>query len=209
MLSLLTRQRGKLNPLWHKALHPALHCMCQHHYLSRRVPLLIKMNGHLMTGVVSFNVMFVFIFHPNIPLSEDSRVYKPSLQPSRVTLTTQKCPQSTPTQAFHSSITVSPNLSLSLFLCRFHSPPSLFLQTTFALDISSKTDRGCYMRSRLYYVQPRVSSPTLRLLLVADTHRAMYHPGDFSCWVGHLRCWQRLSEHFRAIEIQWSRICIV
>lgn len=62
-----------------KKMVPAFQFVCQQRYLSSRVSLLIKMNGRLMTGVVSFNVTFVFIFHPNIPLSEDSRVYETSL----------------------------------------------------------------------------------------------------------------------------------
>lgn len=64
---------------------------CQHLYLSGRLSVLIKMNEHLMTGVVSFNVTFMFIFHPNIPhltLSEDAIVYKPTLQSCKVTIST-------------------------------------------------------------------------------------------------------------------------
>lgn len=71
MLNLLVGQnvRGKMFLVFQP--------VCQHHYLSCSVSLLIKMNGYLMTRFVSLNVTFVFIFHPNIPLTVDSRVYKP------------------------------------------------------------------------------------------------------------------------------------
>lgn len=57
-------------------------------YLSSWVSGLIKMNGRLTTGPVSFNVTLVFIFLANIPLSEGRQVYKLSLQTSRVAVDT-------------------------------------------------------------------------------------------------------------------------
>lgn len=74
-----------------KKMAPVFQFVCQLRYLSSRLSLLIKMNGSLMTGAVSLNVTFVFIFRPNIPLSEDCAVYKPWRQSSRVTITTRRC----------------------------------------------------------------------------------------------------------------------
>ncbi len=116
------------------------------------VSLLIKMNGHLMARVVSFNVTFVFIFHPNIPLSEDSRVYKPSLQSSRVTITTQL-------YSF-SHFPLLP-LFISLYLPVFCSPPFLSYSVYFALLLSPKTDWRYRIESRLCYLRVIFYSPTV------------------------------------------------
>lgn len=103
--------QGKKNPLL-----PASVCASTTIYQSW-VSLLIKTNGRLMTGVVSFNVTFVFIFHPDIPLSEDSGVYKPTLQSSRVTITTVK---RRPQPCSFSSFSLSDAL-------RYLPPPHFFL----------------------------------------------------------------------------------
>lgn len=84
-----------------------------------------------MTGAVSFNVTFVFIFHPNIPLSEDCRVYKPSLQSSGVTITFTFL-------LLHYGF--SHFLFLSLYLPVFVLSRFLSSNLGFALLLSPKTD---------------------------------------------------------------------
>lgn len=147
---------------------PVFQFVCQHHYLSSWVSLLIKMNGRLMTGVVSFNVTFVFIFHPNIPLSEDSRVYKPSLQSSRVTITTVN-----PNHSLADFLTFSfcRSLYLSISLC--FTLPLLSYNLCFASITKRQIDTIALGAD--YVTRESFSTLPLLLLLVANTHRAIYH----------------------------------
>lgn len=152
---------------------------CQHLYLSSRASLLIKMNGCLMTGVVSFNVIFMFIFHPNIPhitLSEDSSVYKPSQQSSRVTTTALRFP----------SLSLS---SISLYLPVFPCPrPLLSYNLCFAfLCFNHQRWANALASHSDYITHDSFSSFPLLLLLVANTHTERYITweaawGTFKYW---------------------------
>lgn len=96
--------------------------MCQHRYLSSRVSVLIKMNGCLTTRVVSFNVTLVFIFHRNIPLSQDSTVYKPFLELSVVTISAARANHGL---AAFLTFSLRLPLYLSISMCRPASVSSL------------------------------------------------------------------------------------
>ena len=147
---------------------PVFQFVCQLRYLSSRLSLLIKMNGSLMTGAVSLNVTFVFIFRPNIPLSEDCRVYKPWRQASRVTITTRLCILSL-TFSFRGS------LYLSISPC---FPPSLPSSFFFIVCFASLTkDRADAISPRPDYITYESLSalPPLLLLLVPNTLWAIYH----------------------------------
>lgn len=107
---------------------PVFQFVCQHFYLSSRVSLLIKMNGHLTTGAVSFNVTFVFIFHPNIPLSEfiNRRCSRPGLQsPHGLTAFLSL--------SFSAALYISPSPRVFCY-------PLLSYNLCFALLLSPKTD---------------------------------------------------------------------
>ena len=145
LLGRATLQGGK------KKMAPVFQFVCQLRYLSSRLSLLIKMNGSLMTGAVSLNVTFVFIFRPNIPLSEDCRVYKPWRQASRVTITTRLCILSL-TFSFRGS------LYLSISPCFPPSLPSSFFFYSL-LCLSHQRQSWRYLTaSRLYYLRVSLCS---------------------------------------------------
>ncbi len=136
-----------VKPCWTKFRAKLFQVVCQYYYLSSWVSILIKMNGHLMTGAVSFNVTIVFIYKPNITLCADYTVYEPSLQSSRVTAITH------PYSSSHF-------LCLSLYLPVFFSSP-FFPTISALLCFYHQRHRRYLTRFRLCYLEVIFYSPTV------------------------------------------------